>query len=746
MSFFKDSSVHTLKLTEWLNICAGQSQEYLHYQVVLPMIQRGFVWKPNQIIDLWDSLLQGMPIGTLMLSEMKASTPYLCIDGSANGQPKVEETDQRQSLGLVDGQQRTLAMLLALPPAEQGASRIWVDLGDEPPQGYLMRLRVTTRNHPFGYRRDNPNARLSMDDRRCAKESYEGRGPGSYRPHPNGAKLSLCIDLADLLREWKNNTVDEEKNFDGWKSYVYEQLKCVEMLNCGNGKRELQPRWPDLPRDIRDKVYKRVDDLALGLTRFFEAEIPLLRVDSAFFDTKIADNAEPPLARLFKRIGSNATPLSDADYIYSVLKYMMPEVHQMVENLHRQKTVASLMMATDLVMSALRLAPTSSELAAVTWEGETDRDNPTKKDFHRMIWRKDKDTEKRQHDVRQMLEPSGNRTLEHHFNTVQDFIAYGEDWKDGIPNHLFPYLERPLIQVLLRLAQAGYLDDKADIEGRYAVLRLVLWWIQWVQDKPKASRIAFKNIKDAVPSSSLTDLVLTIYEAIIKENAGIKIQSPDSIQAAGLDVTRKNDGMIYGDSRFEALNEQDGTLPVRHFYRHWWRPWTYQHPMLLWLQRDYVDQLEGDPMAGKDEETPYDFDHILPRSHWGDWTGKGGDKNSLLNFVASGEWRSHEVIGNAIGNVRVVNFSDNRHDGDASPKKKFGDISIKELKDSAIEADQMPLWFACSPTDEKDKKKWNGERAVAFQQAVETRTFTLYKTLYNQVGFESWIEPSNTSM
>ena len=451
---------------------------------------------------------------------------------------------------------------------------------------------------------------------------------------------------------------------------------------------------------------------------------------------KIADNAEPPLARLFKRIGSNATPLSDADYIYSVLKYMMPEVHQMVENLHRQKTVASLMMATDLVMSALRLA-------AVTWEGETDRDNPTKEDFHRMIWRKDKDTEKRQHDVRQMLEPSGNRTLEHHFNTVQDFIAYGEDWKDGIPNHLFPYLERPLVQVLLRLAQAGYLDDKADREGRYAVLRLGLWWIQWVLDKPKASRIAFETIKDAVPSSSLSALVLAIYSAIVKEEAGMQIRSPESIQLAGLDLTRTNDGVIYGGSRFAALNEQDGALPVRRFYRNWWRPWTYQHPMLLWLQRDYVNQLEGDPIAGKDEETPYDFDHILPRSHWGDWTGMGKNPDTLMEYFAPKEWQPHVILGNAIGNVRVVHFSDNRHDGDASPKVKFGDLPPDRLKDSAIEEDQLLLWIACSPMDEKEKKKWDRERAVAFQQVVETRTFALFKTFYNQAGFEVWLEPLN---
>ena len=35
-----------------------------HSGVELPSIQRGFVWKPKQIEDLWDSILRGYPIGS----------------------------------------------------------------------------------------------------------------------------------------------------------------------------------------------------------------------------------------------------------------------------------------------------------------------------------------------------------------------------------------------------------------------------------------------------------------------------------------------------------------------------------------------------------------------------------------------------------------------------------------------------------------------------------------------------------
>ena len=67
MSFFQ-SDVRVEKLAKWLD-WAGELDKSVF--VALPMIQRGSVWKPGQIIDLWDSLLQSMPIGSLMISELE---------------------------------------------------------------------------------------------------------------------------------------------------------------------------------------------------------------------------------------------------------------------------------------------------------------------------------------------------------------------------------------------------------------------------------------------------------------------------------------------------------------------------------------------------------------------------------------------------------------------------------------------------------------------------------------------------
>ena len=52
--FTHGNTIRVLALADWLDMAAG---EHPAVGVDLPMIQRGFVWKPKQIIDLWDSLL-----------------------------------------------------------------------------------------------------------------------------------------------------------------------------------------------------------------------------------------------------------------------------------------------------------------------------------------------------------------------------------------------------------------------------------------------------------------------------------------------------------------------------------------------------------------------------------------------------------------------------------------------------------------------------------------------------------------
>ena len=71
-SIHKD--IEIVRLADWLDWAGGRKRDRF---IALPMIQRGSVWQPHQIIDLWDSLLQGMPIGSMMVSELQHGTPVV---------------------------------------------------------------------------------------------------------------------------------------------------------------------------------------------------------------------------------------------------------------------------------------------------------------------------------------------------------------------------------------------------------------------------------------------------------------------------------------------------------------------------------------------------------------------------------------------------------------------------------------------------------------------------------------------
>lgn len=715
--FTHGNTIRVLALADWLDMAAGAHPAV---GVDLPMIQRGFVWKPKQIIDLWDSLLSGMPIGALMVSELQHNDARVAL---AQGS---QAATAAQRLGLVDGQQRTLAMLTGWSAFAAGAGqrRLWVDLADEPAAGHRVRLRVSTRHQPFGYGRHEPNRKLSLDQRRRAREAYAAVAAQNLlaqaRPHPAGAKYSAPVDLGQWVQAWR-----QLQDADAWKHALLQELQSVQTLAIEDGIAVLRAPWGDIPPAERTQILQRLDQLALGLQRIFATQIPLVRVDPALFQADSEDGTEPPLARLFQRIGSNATPLSDADYIYSILKHMMPRVHGMVERLHAHSRVAGLLTATDLVMSALRLA-------AVQWKDVLDHDNPSKDDFQRMVIRpKDGDPQQRQADMLALLGSAGPQVLQGYFDTVQKNLLYRGEGDAGLPALMLPCLGRPLVQVLLRLAQSGFLQDPVNEATRAQALRMVLWWMRWVWDKPKASRTAFDVIQNSTDHS---DLDRQIAHAVVEAGAGMAMQPPAAI--AGLGLHLSDTATLLGRQRF-ATPEDDSekNRRTREFYRHWWQPWSHQHPMLLWLQRSYLNGLDAEPLAGMDEDTPYDFDHILPSAHWSpDWriVGKSGTVEDFRE--------ARSVLGNSIGNIRVWDASHNRSDGDASPKEKRqrSDDPDQWMVWSAMDPSHAPHWIACSPAEGSKNTDWNRPRALAFQRAVELRAYALYQRLYDEAGFAPW--------
>jgi hypothetical protein len=140
-----------------------------NYQLIqLPSIQRNAVWNTYQIELLWDSILRGFPIGSFLLSDRNAGNQ---ARGLLSGD--LLAISEKQGYYLLDGQQRTRAILLGFVP--DPCSRLWIDLDtkfrfeDPAFNNRKFLLRLTTKDRPWGMDDRYPKVNLPDAVKRDAR-------------------------------------------------------------------------------------------------------------------------------------------------------------------------------------------------------------------------------------------------------------------------------------------------------------------------------------------------------------------------------------------------------------------------------------------------------------------------------------------------------------------------------------------------------------------------------------------------
>lgn len=141
--------------------------------MLIPDLQRPFVWTPNQVTLLIDSLIRGWPFGTLLLWKVNQSElqgiPFRAFwsvvdrTDSAEGAQVSQMNPPAEYHMVLDGQQRVQSLLLALG-------------GDD-----------------WGFK---------LEDRDWTEEIKDQRPRGRRSRHPHWSKASLCFDLYCFLEEY----------------------------------------------------------------------------------------------------------------------------------------------------------------------------------------------------------------------------------------------------------------------------------------------------------------------------------------------------------------------------------------------------------------------------------------------------------------------------------------------------------------------------------------------------------------
>ena len=102
---------------------ADTLQQIERHEIVLPAIQREFVWQPEQICTLFDSLMQGYPFGTFLYWKVNQehNNRYQFYDFVLDYHerdrphcPRIGEMRNRDVVAVLDGQQRLTALNIGL--------------------------------------------------------------------------------------------------------------------------------------------------------------------------------------------------------------------------------------------------------------------------------------------------------------------------------------------------------------------------------------------------------------------------------------------------------------------------------------------------------------------------------------------------------------------------------------------------------------------------------------------------------
>lgn len=745
-SLLGSASAKIVSLTDWMAWA-------LSNRIVLPMIQRGSVWTPHKQLDLWDTLLRGMPMGALMAAE---ST------GNAHVKSVIAQTTRVAEAGdidLIDGQQRTLAMLAGWPkPLEQSLRpvAIWLDPLDTPQNEYVWRLWITTKNQPFGYARASAGGqtlgKLERHKLRLANHAWQAADVQALWNQPDFMpwEAKFAIRLTDLLSH--NGSVNDliESRLDQYKKALQARLEKHRTSDPKEeSARDLLASHFDNKLNALEEYRvapEKISALNAAREKVFACQFPVIRVRrESFNDTANSapdQNIDPPLAILFKRVGTGGEPLSNADYVYSVIKHHAPAVHDTVEALLKDEAIGAIYTPTTLVMSAvrltmLRLNPKGDKAVKIADSARLD-----KAAFARLI-RNHPEFIKTFEDE---IGPEGQFTKR--LKALLKSIRYNpESFDKGLPKHALSLIKTPLLEVV----QAWQLLKNADTEisshCQLEIVRFLLQGYLCVIDPYKASEISIRFLQsDSLPVEMTSfpdrDLMKELCDG--KNKAALPQPSPASLEKINHVIfTPEEPAGLRGWTRFATNGLNITAAQSIEVYKRWWhRNGSHIHPMLLWLQRDYVyNKFEKEPaLAGMLDETPYDYDHILPSAQWANWTGTTkGDR--FIDFPpkkgeSDHDTTGHWYIGNGLGNIHVLESGENRSLGDESAHVKLGMADFP--KDALISSESIEVWTKASHGNDgaDQSRKWDENRALAFQTAVEQRTFDLYKKFYMDLGIE----------
>jgi len=719
--------------------------------VLLPTVQRGFVWKPSQIENLWDSLLRGYPVGAFVLSP----------------------NENRRCFDLLDGQQRATAICLGFGKEtfrdSQDQIRVFIDL--EQPREEDNRkfvFRVITKSHPWGYQRIDNTKTLTSENIRKAMNMYEIEDhlaeDSLDKFFPYDASLPVPFHLfTNAVLEDENTEIFAEKiiellNQRGVKIdkiQVEKQAKPQSRKDSALSSEELSKRIHEIlksTKEILDNLTgQKIPALYLDFDKFKKTLMSSTSQETIQEDFNGVpnneethedyDNSGDEIENLFIRLNAGGTPLRGEELNYSILKAKISA--ELQENI--EKSCEGLFKPSRFITIAYRLFQHQ--------EKEQSRDALTMrvkpKQFQREITN---NLSKFKSFLTNVLDNKSynNKTL---INYSMQLLEYDENHNAyGLPHLIVSKLAEVAPEVMFILLyrllhKEDKLEFKSDLHKRMiGIITLFVWLGKGEKQRDHAKLLS--NVWPCVKTlrKELFWSSSTVQRALLNETL-IHFPSYNGkcglIQLGGV-PGRKNMDI---HAKFQEVTKCDRFLDIMLFNK----------DLILYAQREFLHKhFDKKQYYLDDTNLPFDWDHISP---------------AKLIYRIHNIPKSIKYIYHSNGNFRAWPYSLNRMDQDDTPAIKLDPLNqtlYEDAENGCFDAIQnrwknyfakkgirnqtahhlknqlvrdsfcSEKWANCVVKDMK--KDWK-----AVYELIRDRNLSIFKEWYQQLNIEKLIPSENVN-
>jgi hypothetical protein len=670
--------------------------------ITLPTLQRGFVWRPYQMEALWDSILRGYPIGSLLMSKAVDGTKFL-LDG--------QQRCTTIALGFQNPLSSPKSNLLNIE--KDSIPSIWIDLKPLQKDKYGLKysVRVLTRSHPWGYSQRDHQKRLSMIDQRNAlvyfrdKTGNDELGFSEVKPLDRSPwDAHFPVPLSFVL------------NLD--KSELKEKVKvALQGIKTKHGVCE----YADVKETWLDQLYE-------GISYAKKLLLPeiLVSKESLEEETSSESETQEQNATLFLRLNSSGTRISGQELIYSLLKASFPEAKKLVEEIGLKYLAPSTVV--NLFIRFLKMKRNGFE----NFERSISLE-----EFRRLL--RDEEFKSELENLIKLKE--GKALMDRSIGIIKKH-----------PSKLPAILQKELISqntdLLLLLLVYLHQNKEVNQEDEKGVRRSFLHSTLFSNSKEKTKLAQeliqlFKkedcwknwslnwdklclNHQDLLPPllepHEFSRVLGFVREKLLEDRKnwlfseewlmGILRGEEQIVSVLLPSHTRKSNV----DSE-DKVNEEKQLREAVNYWKRLGKYLFWHRQPLIISQRQYFNREFDEYMAFdgiEDTNKPWDWDHIYPRSWIYRKQGISFPVRSLIN---------------SNGNYRALSFNENRsQSNNQSPSRRF-ENNKKAQVDSFILENDLPFWLDLTNHDTRLKN--NHPKIEVFVKAVLTRIDNIYRECYS---------------